>query len=313
MMPAEFKILIGHVLDILPDLPIDLVDCCVTSPPYWGLRDYGVEPLIWDGKKLHWDDCAHEWSEELGRIFSSKPAFGAPQDMDVSKGYFCKHCGGWLGSLGHEPNPQLFVKHLADIFDQVKRVMKDTGTLWLNLGDSYAGTNQKGEGLKPKDLVGIPWMVAFELRQRGWWLRSDVIWHKGHPTPEPQVKDRPIKSHEHIFLFTKSDKYHFNISKQKIIQRGFLFTESKNIVLEDVWKISPQHQGGHPATFPEDLVKRCLVAGCPERGMVLDPFVGSGTVVKVATMLGLNSIGIDLNPDSKLVEQRMKSGILKGG
>jgi DNA modification methylase len=239
----------GHVLDVLKNLPDESVQMCITSPPYWGLRDYGTDPIIWDDP----GDCEHVWGElmpprgksgwhtfekKYHNPGSHKTTLGAkmkdiPED-NPGHGNFCQHCGAWRGSLGLEPTPELFVKHITDIFREVRRVLKPDGVLWLNMGDSYAsggnGGHRKGEyfhghtkrggdfagnpkkpppGLKPKDLVGIPWMCAFALRSDGWYLRSDIIWNKPNPMPE-SVTDRPTKAHEYLFLLTKNQRYYYD-------------------------------------------------------------------------------------------------------
>lgn len=288
------------------------VDCVVTSPPYWGLRDYGV-----------------------------------------------------AGQLGLERTPAEYVAAMADVFREVRRVLKPAGTLWLNLGDSYAAAPGGGHGknghvvdrsasrlgvreahavnksacagLKPKDLVGIPWRVAFALQADGWWLRSDIIWSKPNPMPE-SVTDRPTKSHEYVFLLAKSERYHYDAEAIKepharlwdetnggswrhgkgdaarVMERGKAGTHSGPYPLPDpngrnarsVWTIATQpYPGAHFATFPPELARRCILAGCPVGGLVLDPFVGSGTTVKVARELGREGIGLDVNP-AYLAEQAAK-------
>jgi len=238
----------GHVLNELPYLEPESVQMCVTSPPYWGLRDYGLPPQIWDSV----DGCVHEWGDETiseaGRNDGGRDIGGrkgnyqgnGPHKTDISQGQFCQLCGAWRGSLGLEPTPELFIKHLTDIFREVRRVLKKDGVCFLNLGDSYAsnpgsvsfrrdraevlpkgkriprGSGRWGggnmpavNGLKPKDLVGIPWRVALSLQADGWWLRSDIIWSKPNPMPE-SVTDRPTRSHEYLFLLTKSQKYYYD-------------------------------------------------------------------------------------------------------
>lgn len=240
------KIYEGDALAVLKTFPDECVNCCVTSPPYWGLRDYGTEPTIFGGDK----NCQHDFYTVHKKPIGGKnhkdrpPNTGSKNtinNMDVrGKGTysdFCSKCNAWRGQLGLEPTPELFVEHIAMIFNEVKRVLKKDGTLWLNLGDSYAGgagrwggnknmsdfqTANKGsltqidiakkwqhDFIKPKDLIGIPWMVAFALRAAGWYLRSDIIWHKPNPMPE-SVTDRPTKSHEYIFLLSKSKKYYYD-------------------------------------------------------------------------------------------------------
>jgi len=239
----------GDCLEILPTLEAESVHCCVTSPPYWGLRDYGLPPSIWDGDPA----CEHEWGDMMpahhpGQVQDNKAVH--PENaigQNKGSGSFCQLCGAWRGCFGLEPTPELYVQHSVQVFREIRRVLRDDGTLWLNLGDSYAsgkgtcynpgggesslgnttnpGKNKKqagaypldrgnkstleASGLKPKDLVGIPWRVAFALQADGWYLRSDIIWAKPNPMPE-SVKDRCCKSHEYVFLLTKSAKYYFD-------------------------------------------------------------------------------------------------------
>ena len=309
------RILIGDALTRLRDLPDESVHCCVTSPPYWGLRDYGVE-----------------------------------------------------GQIGLEPTPEAFVANLVGVFRGVRRVLRDDGTLWLNLGDSYAGsrsgpqgdsgemadrevakhrgmrnvtkgidpknprngggsndapTRQRISGLKHKDLVGIPWRVAFALQADGWWLRSDIIWHKPNPMPE-SVTDRPTKSHEYVFLLTKSERYAYDAdaiaeirtgrNPGNVSHKGTTAYESGddhhrtkggllNIGAREfrnarsVWTIATQpFHGSHFATMPPALAERCIKAGCPAGGTVLDPFGGAGTTGLVADRLQRNAVLIELSP-----------------
>lgn len=253
----------GDVREVLRGLRARSVQCCVTSPPYWGLRDYGIPPSIWGGDP----NCSHEWGAEISvnaTNHTDKRRWNHTRNgrnelqpthkrvawlrTEVKQRAFCK-CGAWRGVLGLEPTPQLYVSHLVEIFHEVQRVLRDDGTLWLNLGDCYAtgggkfnspGGGKQGQywkgyrgnhngdtkrpnwtgphlqpnrmpiaGLKPKDLVGIPWRVAFALQADGWYLRSDIIWHKPNPMPE-SVTDRPTKAHEYLFLLAKSERYYYD-------------------------------------------------------------------------------------------------------
>lgn len=364
-------ILCGSAIDVLRDMPSKSIDCCVTSPPYYGLRDYGVS-----------------------------------------------------GQIGLENTPQEYVQRLVNVFREVRRVLKDDGTLWLNIGDSYAaqrgGTHQPAEslagghhgytpegdivnrgrsdgynptrnasaiGLKHKDLIGIPWMVAFALREDGWYLRQDIIWHKPNPMPE-SVKDRCTKSHEYIFLLSKSQKYYFDSDaiKERAISTdarpsalirarekdystkdrlhpdaymkkthpigGRKYGDStdthyrtasgndwnpyKNLAdkgqrthsmhqrrangeadivypqrnKRDVWSVTTKpFKGAHFATFPEDLIKPCILAGCKMGGLVLDPFFGSGTTGVVAQKFGRRYIGIELNPDYVEIAKKRNANV----
>lgn len=311
---------LGDALEVLKTMPDQSVHCCVTSPPYWGLRDYGVE-----------------------------------------------------GQLGLEQTPQEFVAKMSAVFEEVRRVLRDDGTLWLNIGDSYAGSNKgskntkpefakqasnKGarapvmpvpDSLKPKDLVGIPWRLAFALQDSGWYLRQDIIWHKPNPMPE-SVTDRCTKSHEHVFLLSKSAKYHFdheaikepavlgwngsdfesearrtqygNNKPRKSVKRGgfngitndLKGRESFRAIRDmrhkrDVWTITTEPSKiKHYAMMPKALAKNCILAGCPEGGVVLDPFAGTGTVGIVANEMLCRFVGIELNPETHAIA----GGRLKG-
>ena len=331
-------------------IPDTSVDCVVTSPPYWGLRDYGLEPTVWDGA----EGCEHEWGAGLTLSHSNRNGAteslggnirGGGEWKSPSAGSFCIRCPAWLGNLGLEPTPQLFAQHLVQVFREVWRVLKPTGTVWLNLGDSYAGgggahkqehanpglsksserngvpTSEREvmSGLKPKDLVGIPWRVAFALQADGWYLRSDIIWSKPNPMPE-SVTDRPTKAHEYMFLLTKSPRYYYDADA--IREDGPSYTRKAGGYEEHykqgasrfggkggfgdsdvttygrnkrtVWEIATQpYPEAHFSTYPEKLVEPCILAGCPQDGVVLDPFAGSGTTLAVAQKLGRKSIGVD--------------------
>ena len=245
MSPSTWRVIVGDVRDWLATLPDQSVQMVCTSPPYWGLRDYGVEKSIWDGSA----DCVHVWGDTIGvnatnhtdkrRWNHTRNGRDEEQPTEkrvawlrtiVDQGNICQTCGAWRGALGLEPTPDLFVTHIVNVFRAVRRVLRDDGVLWLNLGDSYQ--NAKGqahgvdpkqparrhglrpndvsiEGLKPKDLAGVPWMVAFALRADGWYLRSDIIWAKPNPMPE-SVTDRPTKAHEYVFLLTKRERYYYD-------------------------------------------------------------------------------------------------------
>ena len=291
-------ILGGDCRNTLQQIPDKSVNCCVTSPPYFGLRDYGND-----------------------------------------------------NQIGLENTPEDFVTSLVDVFREVHRTLSDDGTLWLNLGDSYynyrpgkgqslvkqsvsrtsqdlpqecARRGNKLKGLKEKDLIGIPWRVAFALQADGWYLRQDIVWSKPNPMPE-SVQDRCTKSHEYIFLLSKSQKYHFDNeaikenAKVTEEQKSTVFggkkygnnesdehrTKSGNQYIPDgkrnkrsVWEVSTKpYKGAHFAVYPPELIEPCILAGCPEGGTVLDPFGGSGTTAIVADRNGRNAILCETNRD----------------
>ena len=230
------KILQGNCLERLRELPDESVQCCVTSPPYWGLRSYKTESQIWGGDPV----CAHVWGAQIPG--SNRGGSGTPTDKngrgegygrDAARGNWCQNCGAWLGDFGLEPTPELYVEHAVAVFREVRRVLRNGGLLWLVIGDSYAhslrqsglghaglkqNTNEGSirdgfkpcpAGLKEKDLLGIPWRVALALQADGWWLRSDIIWAKPNVMPS-SVRDRCTTSHEHIFMLAKSARYYFD-------------------------------------------------------------------------------------------------------
>ncbi len=354
---SEVRILQGDCRTVLKTLPDESVHCCVTSPPYFGLRDYGT--ASWEG--------GQEGCEHVGTVSRTAPPGTDKQASNAGASHVrsgnCA-CGARRidSQIGLEQTPDAYVAELVAVFREVRRVLRSDGTLWLNLGDSYAGGgNYRGinseetlsdkqrsnrgargvsqllgakdtPGCKPKDLLGIPWMVAFALRADGWYLRSDIIWHKPNPMPE-SVTDRPTKSHEYLFLLSKSAKYHYDadaIAEPSLwaddIRNGSgrLTYDGKRqgsngegqeafVSIKDsrnkrtVWTVpTAPYSEAHFATFPPDLIKPCILAGCPVGGTVLDPFGGSGTTGMVAREIGRNAILIELNPDYvPLIEQRI--------
>jgi DNA modification methylase len=298
------SIKVGDALASLRAMPSDSVHCVVTSPPYWGLRDYGTPPQVWGGSA----NCRHRWG-------------GERTAARHTQGAFCARCGAWRGSLGLEPTYQLYVEHLVAVLREVRRVLRRDGTLWLNLGDCYAtgagkakraGGGAQGErwqgppgtqpnriaqpGLKPKDLTGIPWRVAFALQDDGWWLRRDHVWSKPNPMPE-SVRDRCTSAHEYLFLLTKAELYYYDAEAVKEPAVSFGRQETTGIqppkvrALQDdghhgkggdlsinyerrtrnkrsVWTIATApFPGAHFATFPPLLVEPCILAGTSERGV----------------------------------------------
>lgn len=349
------KILAGDCIESLRKLPDASVNCCVTSPPYFGLRDYGT--ATWDGGD---PNCSHKRDSKHSvlTITGHKNLEGAVGDGIYKK--VCKQCGAIRidKQIGLEDSPEDFINKLVDVFREIKRVLKDDGTCWVNMGDSYfskqnsnrngisgsLGGSVRGGGeyktqkrnagetmCKEKDLIGIPWMLAFALRADGWYLRQDIIWHKPNPMPE-SVTDRCTKSHEYIFLLSKSKQYYFDSdaikTEAKSKSEGIRFggnkygdnddvkfaTKSGNVSKEynkankrSVWTVNTKsYREAHFATYPPELITPCILAGCPEGGTVIDPFGGSGTTAEVAMLNGRNAILCELNPEYvKIIEKRL--------
>lgn len=305
-MNLTAEVIVGDNRETLKQLPDKSVQCVVTSPPYWGLRDYGEDEQI-----------------------------------------------------GLEQSPNDFIEQLCLVFDEVWRVLKDDGTIWVNLGDSYSamrdskavpdslrdgdGTrvaqaanrdpaNLRAAGLKHKDLVGIPWRFAFAMQERGWYLRQDIIWAKPNPMPE-SVTDRCTKSHEYIFLLTKNPKYYYDheaIKEDAITEpqardksaegyqadypNGERFSAGERVYGADgkrnkrsVWSVTTsRYKDAHFATYPPELITPCILAGSKEGDIILDPFSGSGTTGEVALLYNRNYIGLELNSEyAKLSEKRL--------
>jgi DNA modification methylase len=343
----------GDCREVMAAMEPESVHCVVTSPPYWGLRDYGT--ATWVGGD---EGCDHLFSRANDRLMvGSDGKLGrnntswTTRDGTAKGGNCPKGCGAVRqdSQLGLEPTPEAFVANMVDVFREVRRVLRKDGTLWLNLGDSYAASGERSNnngtgattmgtlnkaaglrlprvshGLKPKDLVGIPWRVAFALQADGWYLRSDIIWSKPNPMPE-SVTDRPTKAHEYVFLLTKSARYyydadavrephesldhHLRYPNSRYAETGKWGDNGKSGGVEggmnpagrnlrSVWTIATApYPGAHFATFPRKLVEPCVKAGCPSDGTVLDPFAGSGTTGLVAQSLGRRAVLIDLNGD----------------
>jgi len=341
----------------LKELPDGCVDCCVTSPPYYGLRDYGT--ASWEGGDPDCDHINPKKPSSTYIVVDEKRDEYAEKLHGVQFRDVCGKCGAKRidNQVGLEETPEAYVQKLVDVFREVKRVLKPECTLWLNLGDSYwgggwrgaefndkSGDIQKGSlgtycgktmpnlknkvnGYKPKDLIGIPWMVAFALRADGWYLRQDIIWNKPNPMPE-SVTDRCTKAHEYIFLLSKSQRYYYDYEalREKAITKphkmgGKQTSADRNdgdrqsVVIGDgfankrsVWTVTTKpFSEAHFATFPEDLIVPCIKAGCPEKGIVLDPFMGAGTTAIVCKKLHRNYIGFELNPIYiKIAEKRIR-------
>jgi DNA modification methylase len=323
----RLTVYLGDAREVLSELPDESVNCIVTSPPYWNLRDYGVD-----------------------------------------------------GQIGLESSPAAYLAALLPVFVELRRVLRKDGTLWVNMGDGWVGGGNGGggsfakdgirtpmagtdknrrpayrmgrgrtpSGLKNKDLVGMPWRLAFALQESGWWLRSDIVWSKPNPMPEA-VTDRPTKAHEYVFLLTRSARYWYADRPMKAVVRTPKDTDGRSARLgrevgwrekhggiiqapktqpdrrdgvknnqsfadatvlsrnsRSVWEIATMpYADAHFATFPEELPRRCILAGCPAGGVVLDPFCGTGTTLSVANALGRQAIGIDLDPDNlPLIRER---------
>jgi DNA modification methylase len=332
----------------------------VTSPPYWGLRDYGT--ANWTGGD---ESCEHIKDPSKTKKFGNDEFNKNRPSREATKlpGYyfkdFCELCGATFedNQIGLEQSPDDFIEQLCIVFDEVWRVLKDDGTIWVNLGDSYSamrdskaspdslrtgdGTrvssaanrnpeNLRKAGLKHKDLVGIPWRFAFAMQARGWYLRSDIIWHKPNPMPE-SVTDRPTKSHEYIFLMTKSPRYYYDHeaikedaiwAEEKRAGQGRLHYDGKrqgekgtgqeNFVSivdkknkRSVWQVNVKgYKEAHFATYPTELIEPCILAGSQEGDTVLDPFSGSGTTGEVALKHGRHYIGLELNPDYAAISEK---------
>lgn len=349
------EILTGDCRNVLPTLPENSVQCVVTSPPYFGLRDYGTAQ--WDGGN---PDCDHKQGRSgAGRADGKVDERGQRNRDGVgSMGGDCRKCGAIRidRQIGLEPTVDAYVAELVAVFREVRRVLRDDGTCWINLGDSYATnggahTNGSSDGelgraldagrprvvppsLKPKDLIGVPWRVAFALQADGWYLRQDIIWSKPNPMPE-SVTDRCTKSHEYLFLLTKSARYFYDAaairepntegtlsrlasgpvqafaekSKNRALRKDSNddpFTDPNGRNKRSVWTIATQpYSDAHFATYPEALVEPCILAGSREGDTILDPFGGSGTTGRVATRLNRRAILIELNPEYiAMIERR---------
>lgn len=297
-------ILCGDAAQTLQTLPPESVNCCITSPPYYGLRDYGVD-----------------------------------------------------GQIGREASPEAYIARLVEAFHEVRRVLQNDGALWVVIGDTYAvsgrGASMAGRAkyapasaeVKPKDLLGIPWLLALALRRQGWYLRSAIIWHKPGALPE-NCRDRPTRSYEYVLLLSKSYHYYYDQEAVKVPVAAGTKARMKRAVsashkyagatpgqppqtfnkprpnragdesplpdtrnLRDVWTVSakPYRCGAHFAMFPIELITPCIQAGCPPGGVVLDPFVGSGTTCAAAATLGRRYIGIDISPEyCRIAEERLQ-------
>jgi DNA modification methylase len=264
---ADSLLIVGDTKKALAKIPDNLFQCCVTSPPYWSLRNYHID-----------------------------------------------------GQIGLEPSLADYLKNLVSVFDEVRRVLRDDGTLWLNIGDSFTSGGRTWRapdkknpvramdirpptptGLKPKDLIGVPWRLAFALQDAGWYLRADIVWNKPNCQPE-SVKDRPTRCHEFLFLLSKNERYLYDCESV----RG---PNGRNV--RTVWDINTKSfRHAHFATFPPELVEPCIQLGSRAGDLVLDPFIGSGTTGHVALNLERRFVGIELNPEYiKIAERRLNGAV----
>ncbi len=339
---ATYKIINKNAIDALKEIPSESVDCIITSPPYYGLRNYKGADTIWDGDP----NCKHNFINN-----------------------FCSKCGAWKGQLGMEPTYQLYINHLMNITRELKRVLKKTGTMFWNMGDTYAGghtggsiynknrkisklnaipqinigrpqSNIKQMGIKEKSLMLIPERFAMAMISDGWILRNKIIWRKINAVPS-NVKDRFSNKWEYVFFFTKNKKYYFDLdavrkpysNKTKMILKSaknskylenYVYSltslRSRDVLLNPLGAnpgdiitthIIP-HKENHTAIYPETLITPFIKAGCPKPGVVLDPFAGSGTTGVVADILGRNSILIEISPEyCDIIKERFKKENVK--
>jgi len=273
-VPDDFLLIVGDSRHALQAIPDNTFQCCVTSPPYWGLRDYN-----------------------------------------------------FVDQIGAENSVADYIENIVAVFAEVRRVLRGNGVLWLNIGDAYTSggrtwrapdAKNKGRamsyrpatpvGLKPKDLIGLPWKIAFALQENGWYLRSDIVWNKPNCQPE-SVKDRPTRAHEYIFLLTKSERYFYDHEsiKEPVKANGNNNGKRKN--RRTVWNINTSgYSGAHFAVFPPELVRLCILAGSKKGSLVLDPFFGTGTVGVVAKDLGRRCVGIEMKDEyADMARERIKN------
>lgn len=367
-------IICGDCFQVMKDIEDKSVNCIITSPPYWGLRDYKTDGIIWDCDP----ECGHNWQQNISQHDNLRPSkvsentqVGSNKELSFRTGkdtnnMFCSKCGAWKGSLGLESDFASYIRHLIQIFDECKRILRDDGTLWVNIGDTYSGSGngswnapieqrgkhgskhygkqarllsegeeylappRKQNGVPAKSLCDIPFRFSIAMIDNGWIKRNTIIWHKPNCMPA-SAKDRFTIDFEYVFFFTKSKKYYF---EQQFEPQG-KNTHSKGIMPIDteafknksiradgsqshkdwnkytlqtylpqgrnkrcVWSIPTKpFSEAHFATFPETLIEPMIKAGCPEGGLVMDPFMGAGTVAVVAKKLGRHWLGSELNPE----------------
>ena len=385
LQDSDFTLYNGDALEVLRTLPDESVHMCVTSPPFYGLRDYGTgtweapQSLSEAGRvpasreknetaspasESDWTTCEHRVRPKgSGRGSSTLGNWKSGGGQLANSGHqlegyksTCGRCGATRidRQIGLEETPEQWVQKLVEVFREVRRVLRRDGTLWLEVGDSYAGSwgaqsRESGKGLdslsagqiashpkqtqtgtirspglKPKDLIGAPWLLAFALRADGWYLRSDIVWSRPNPMPE-SVTDRPTKGHSYVFLLAKSPRYYYDLEAireqekpwnngrmaapskhesniaggvQGYVQRKHQYEEIKGANARSVWNIATQpYPEAHFATYPEELVRRCILAGSRPGDTILDCFSGSGTTALVARKHGRKCIGIELSAD----------------
>lgn len=286
----------GDALETLKTLPSASVQCCITSPPYWHVRDYGHRQWFGGDHECQHDQAIQHrvkcptfepgtWDRAQYRKLNGR---WGRQHHSFAVTHECSRCGAWLGALGLEPSIDLYVQHLVEVFREVKRVLKKGGTAWLNMGDA----------IKNKRLQGVPWRLALALQDDGWYLRSDVVWHRPNGSPEA-VKDRPHRAHEYLFLLSKSPKYHFDLDAVR----------EPTHHRRSVWRIPIRRDSAaHCSVFPGELAKLCVLASTRPGDVVLDPFAGSGTTCATAAQLGREFIGVELDESHvRLIQERLAS------
>lgn len=344
------RIVTADAYAYLKKLPGESVNMVMTSPPYWSLRDYGEgTTVVWDGDS----NCRHQFEEHHARLMHENRqnidggTLDAKHTQRFRKGLhgfgrakagFCSRCRAWKGQLGLEPSFDLYVKHLCDVFDQVKRILRNDGTCWVNIGDTYGGSWQdygsRGGGQRQKKTVSfqrgdsphtvfppsarapakclamIPFRFAIEMVNRGWTLRNVLIWHKPNSMPS-SARDRFTVDFEYLLFFSKSKKYFFKtqLEQSRSNDKG---RSTKTRYKRAVWKVATKPlPEAHFAVFPDELCEIPIQAGCPERGIVLDPFFGAGTTGLVALMQNKNFIGIELNSKYVRIAKKRLKPLLK--